>query len=253
MIIRQICSDHGIFAPKGKIRAQMVERICQVLDNDLVDKAISTAISLALNAFLNSNKTLSASISSAEFVQKKLVDPALKSKLKEQVIDLAAKIAAREVLKRIRHIAARYTKVVVPKIGSVLYCDLLGFFEHTGVYIGNNQIVHRDGKGFIAVVSPKEFLARLDGRNPAKSIFVACRGNEVYGSSVAAKRAIAAIHDPKFKGYNLLFKNCHQFTQYCLTEHTSELGDFAFTHLQNLLYKSANIDSWYLWQSSSRH
>ena len=49
---------------------------------------------------------------------------------------------------------------VMPKKGSVLYCDLTGsFLEHSGIYVGDNRIVHLNGKGEIEVVSPAEFLS----------------------------------------------------------------------------------------------
>ena len=61
---------------------------------------------------------------------------------------------------------------VRPVEGSVLSCHLAGFWDHTGIYVGDGKIVHRDGDGCICEVSPSEFLARLGGYNPAISIFV---------------------------------------------------------------------------------
>ena len=43
---------------------------------------------------------------------------------------------------------------VRPKKGSIVYCDLAFFVEHSGVYIGNNKIVHLDGSGYVEVVTP---------------------------------------------------------------------------------------------------
>ncbi|HNW16697.1 MAG TPA: hypothetical protein PKM15_08340, partial [bacterium] len=55
---------------------------------------------------------------------------------------------------------------VYPVKGSVVYCDLaFGSAEHSGIYIGNNEIVHLDGSGNVEIVDPKEFLNRLDGFN----------------------------------------------------------------------------------------
>ena len=44
---------------------------------------------------------------------------------------------------------------VYPVMGSVVYCDLaFGHAEHSGIYIGNDQIVHLDGSGDIEIVTP---------------------------------------------------------------------------------------------------
>ena len=49
---------------------------------------------------------------------------------------------------------------VMPKKGSVLYCDLsFGIAEHSGIYVGDNRIVHLNGKGEIEAVSPAAFLS----------------------------------------------------------------------------------------------
>jgi cell wall-associated NlpC family hydrolase len=90
--------------------------------------------------------------------------------------------------------------------GTVLYCDLpIG--EHSGIYIGDNQIVHLNGDGDIESVSPKKFLDRLGGNNVfAISIYASCNHN-IYitgvGSSFAAERAKKMIGSRR--DYNFLF------------------------------------------------
>jgi cell wall-associated NlpC family hydrolase len=61
--------------------------------------------------------------------------------------------------------------MVSPVVGSVVYCDLALTTEHSGIYVGENQIVHLDGDGDIQIVSPDDFLARLDGFNLAMSSY----------------------------------------------------------------------------------
>ncbi|WP_213073841.1 hypothetical protein [Acinetobacter sp. WCHAc060033] len=66
---------------------------------------------------------------------------------------------------------------VQPVRGSVVYCDLTlgnGIAEHTGIYIGNNEIVHLNRHGFIEAVSPKEFLS---GWTTGFNIYVSCQGD----------------------------------------------------------------------------
>ena len=64
-----------------------------------------------------------------------------------------------------------FRDLALPTRGSVVYCDLaLSTVEHTGIYVGDNKIVHLDGSGLIEVVTPEKFLQRLDGWNTAMSI-----------------------------------------------------------------------------------
>ena len=139
-------------------------------------------------------------------------------------------------------------KQVYPVEGSIVSC-LLGPADHSGVYVGNNTIIHRDGRGFIAEVSPREFIERLDGWNPAVTIFVSCRGNDPVGSHEAAQRAREALHDPEHEGYHLLAKNCHQFCHYCLTGRIDNgATDFTFNSLENELRRVLNANSWRSWR-----
>ena len=76
---------------------------------------------------------------------------------------------------------------VQPVEGSILYCDLgYGFAEHSGVYIGNEQIVHLNGRGRIEIVCPDEFIAKW---NYDHAIYVSCRDTQAVGSQAVAECA----------------------------------------------------------------
>ena len=225
--------------PKQAFREALARKVSATLDTAWVESAFGLALTLGAKAFLKSSDLKTS--------------PNINTKQAffESILDLAAKIIAKKIIEKLRQIAVRYTKTVVPKIGSILYCDLLGLFEHTGIYIGQNKIIHRDGEGFIGIVTPEEFVARLDGLNPATNIFVACQGDEVYGEDEVAKRAKDAYTDPKFQGYNIIFRNCHQFTQYCVTNGQEEaVDDFAFSRLNTVLREMKNVDTWYQWATT---
>jgi hypothetical protein len=180
--------------------------------------------------------------------------------------------AAESRLSRNSFIDNVFKEKVTPVRGSIVCCDLgdpltkaallaaevleraatkrsSGRFslDHSGVYVGNGEIVHRDGGGYLASVSPKEFIERLDGWNAAISIYVSCRGEKPVGSAVVARRALAALRDPRHKGYNLLIKNCHQFCQYCLTGEEKGLADCTFTSLQDALIEEYGLSGWHVW------
>ena len=140
---------------------------------------------------------------------------------------------------------------VKPRVGSVLCCRLAGAFEHSGVYVGRGRIIHRDGDGFLASVTPGEFIDRLEGLNPALYVYVACDEDcKPVGSSAIANRARAALRNPRQKkGYNLLTKNCHHFTQYCITgDEDNGIADFTFAKLERILRRELNMDKWVKWE-----
>lgn len=116
---------------------------------------------------------------------------------------------------------------VEPKRGAVVYCDLArDYAEHSGIYVGNGQIVNLEGDGKITKVTFEEFI-RLTIRlgnykdikvRTAKMIYVSCRNGKSVGSDEVADRALSMVG--KTKEYSLLMNNCHQFTASCLS------GDF---------------------------
>lgn len=106
-----------------------------------------------------------------------------------------------------------------PAPGTPVYCKLAVVAEHTGIYIGNDEIVHLNGDGDIEIVSPGEFVARWDGLNPAVSIYYAAKSNgtPLCRKSIAnrARSMVGGRRD-----YSMFFDNCHQFTSGCIS------GDF---------------------------
>lgn len=106
-----------------------------------------------------------------------------------------------------------------PAPGTPVYCKLAGVAEHTGIYVGDDKIVHLNGDGEIEAVSPQEFVSRLDGLNPAVFIYYAANfdGTPLCKKSIA-NRARSMVGSRR--NYNWAFDNCHQFTCGCLS------GDF---------------------------
>lgn len=106
-----------------------------------------------------------------------------------------------------------------PVPGTPVYCKLAVVAEHTGIYVGDDEIVHLNGDGEIETVSPREFVSRLDGLNPAVSIYFAAGAEgKALGKRSVANRARSMVGGRR--NYDLFFDNCHQFTCGCLS------GDF---------------------------
>jgi hypothetical protein len=136
-------------------------------------------------------------------------------------------------------------KVGIPAIGSVVYCDLAaGQAEHSGIYVGDNSIVHLNGDGNIEKVSPTEFMQRLGGLNTAISIYMSCNDGIAVGSPEVATRAISMIG--KSRGYQFIMDNCHQFTAGCLTGEFENPTNF-FVFLKHDVRKILGGTEWRVW------
>lgn len=124
-------------------------------------------------------------------------------------------------LGRTKRLVANLKEYVYPQPGAIVFCDLaLGSAEHSGVYIGHDQIVELSGDGNIQCVSYKQFRdGDILSPRTGVTIYLACdwKGNVLSDLSIAerARRMVNTTRD-----YHLLFDNCHQFTAGCIT------GDF---------------------------
>ena len=117
-----------------------------------------------------------------------------------------------------------FCDVVKPRPGSVVKIDLFGGADHTGIYIGNDEIVevaNIDGAATVRIVSAEEFIEGDDCFSRIGTfIYVACKqdrnGNCIaMGSKDIADRARAAVGQSS--KYDLIYNNCHMFTEYCIT------------------------------------
>ncbi|HBC3964208.1 TPA: hypothetical protein KD885_003856 [Vibrio parahaemolyticus] len=132
-----------------------------------------------------------------------------------------------------------------PAIGSVVYTELMlgGLAEHSGIYIGDNQIVELSGQGIIQVVSPDEFISGGTGL----CIHVSCHDTIPVGCTAAARRAQDSISDRR--DYSFLTDNCHQFTAGCLTGDFEGHDNFLW-FLKGVAEKELGADTWRVWKRS---
>ncbi len=121
--------------------------------------------------------------------------------------------------------------IVKPRIGSVLKVKLAIPGQHTGIYIGDDEIVEVANIGGVAtvrIVSAEKFIEGNDLHSrTGVFIYVACKqdceGNCIaMGSEDIAERARAAVAETS--KYSLLFNNCHMFTEYCITGRKDNLA-----------------------------
>lgn len=124
-----------------------------------------------------------------------------------------------------------FCDIVKPRIGSVVKVDLAMGADHTGIYIGNDEIVevaNVDGVATVRIVSAEEFIEGDDCISRIGAfIYVACKQDRdgkciAMGSQDIADRARKAVGQSS--EYNLVFNNCHMFTEYCITGKRHDLS-----------------------------
>lgn len=130
---------------------------------------------------------------------------------------------------------------VRPLTGSVVYCKILGgVAEHSGIYVGNNQIVHLNGSGLVECIPPETFLDK-ESRSSFNAIYVAAHAGMAVGSKDAAKRARNMIGS--FQEYDILQNNCHRFVSGCLTGDLDNADCFLWM-LKHTCRRTLGANSW---------
>jgi len=117
---------------------------------------------------------------------------------------------------------------VEPIEGSVLYSDLYFVVEHSGIYIGNNQISNIVVDGFMESTvkssSPQNFV---NGGWMHNKIYVSCDNSGVVGDFEVSTYAENSVGEKAF--YGLIFSNCHEFSEKCLYQSdTTQKGNAQF-------------------------
>ena len=150
---------------------------------------------------------------------------------------------------------------VRPVPGSVVYCDLTGLVEHSGIYVGDGQIsnivVERVAESEVQLSDAESFTSKsLLGRK----IYVSCDADGAVGHKGVARRAQRHVGNRAV--YGLVVKNCHQFSAKCLDasgrEHDSvlqatlamlpsETWEPTMAHLKRTARKKLGASKWRLW------
>lgn len=114
---------------------------------------------------------------------------------------------------------------VTPVEGSVVYSDLYAGVEHSGIYIGDDEISNIVVTGAfeseVKLDSPSTFV---DSSKLHSKIYVSCDSNGAVGHPIVAGEAESKVGDKAF--YGLLIKNCHEFSRNCVEKapENSNLG-----------------------------
>lgn len=117
--------------------------------------------------------------------------------------------------------------------------------EHSGIYIGDGQIIHYNKHGIVERVSRDEFI---EGTT-AVSIYVGCVGTRPVGSPDAAKNAKALEQSQRTEDYNVVLNNCNQFCELCVTGKPSTATFLKF--LKWTCESRMGVDSWRVWERRS--
>lgn len=153
---------------------------------------------------------------------------------------------------------------VVPVEGSVLYCDLYVGAEHSGIYIGDNDIsnIVVDGvaESVVETSKPDNFV---DKSVLHKKIYVSCDKHGAVGNIDVSNGATKHLGDRGF--YGLIFSNCHEFSRKCVNysreEHTfksffsfrdiDETWELTIKNLKETSRKKLGATKWKLWDWKS--
>ena len=94
--------------------------------------------------------------------------------------------------------------------GAVVACEIYELFEHSGICIGEQQLVELHGSGLVRVVSETRFLAQRSGE--VIQVFVNSQGDILHHPH-CGERAAAMVYQSI--PYDVIAHNCHRFTFYC--------------------------------------
>lgn len=133
----------------------------------------------------------------------------------------------------------------IPIHGSVVYCELgAGLMDHSGIYVGGNQIIDLGGKGNIKRVSCQQFTAHVTTVDTA--IWVPCdRDGQPVGLSDAAWRAEEMVGEKR--NYNLILDNCHQFSSGCVTGNFENADNFLWMLKDTFAKRYGEKINWKRW------
>ena len=184
------------------------------------------------------------------------------------MIGFLNKIGVNIAVKTIKYwIDSYFRDTVQPVEGSVLYTDLYFAVEHSGIYIGNDEISNIVVDGFMESTvkssSPQSFT---DGGWMHNKIYVSCDSSGAVGDAHVSSFAEDSVGERAF--YGLVFSNCHEFSENCLYQsskkHKNDSGlnldvffpnetwELTLNSLKNSAKEQIGATKWRLWDWDSQ-
>ena len=161
----------------------------------------------------------------------------------------ALKVAASLAFKPIKYwIDASFRDSVTPQPGSVLYCDLWGGAEHSGIYVGNDKISNIEVDGIaqstVRLSSPRDFTSKSW---MGQQIYVSCDASGAVGDPDVASGASSHLGEQAF--YGLIFKNCHAFSTRCVNYAQAQKKSAS---IADRLFSAVGLSDIESWESTIR-
>ncbi len=131
-----------------------------------------------------------------------------------------------------------------PLVGSILRTELMGYIDHSGIYLGNNEvieIVNKEDKGYVTIIDFNSFV-QSSWLRTGVSVYIAI---DRLSKDIIKDEKIANIarkHNGKINDYQLLNNNCHSFVHKCIIneEFDKITKIWKFIHLTESISKNMN-------------
>ncbi|MGZ8184493.1 MAG: VWA domain-containing protein [Methylobacter sp.] len=166
-------------------------------------------------------------------------------------------------LKELKHfVDSTFRDKVVPVPGSVLYCDLVSVFEHSGIYVGEGKISNIAVDGVVESIVCRSSPQSFTSKSKSGTIYVSSDRHGAVGHPVVARGADAHVGERAFYGY--VIENCHTFSTKCvnyadrndadislwddlLSEISDETWEWTVRILKRTARKKLGATKWHLW------
>lgn len=117
--------------------------------------------------------------------------------------------------------------------------------EHSGIYLGNNQIALLSGKGSIEIVCPSCFTDKITTLDTDTFIPVSKEGYPINCSSAASNARSMIGSNRK---YSLLLDNCHQFSASCISGEFENVDNFLWFAKETFYQEVGRNVKWQRWK-----
>lgn len=152
---------------------------------------------------------------------------------------LAKIIGAKIGMKPVKYFVDNFFREkVIPIPGSVVYCDLAMFAEHSGIYLEQGVISNIEVTGLMDSEVTEVIAEEFTYKSVAGSkIYVSCDSNGPVGHKTPA--VVARNHVGQQSFYGLVFKNCHEFSSKCVRAKGTDVELDLFKQLGEMLVPDA--------------